>query len=97
MNYNPTGASHETLSTDNDTFDTYPSEIQGLVLVEDDLTFLNNALVRGAIITGGDVTATSGSLDVLYRPDSLYSPPPGLTGSWSEASRPFSVRKIVQP
>ena len=33
------------------------------------------------IITVGDVTATSGSLDVVYRPDSLYSPPPGLTGS----------------
>jgi hypothetical protein len=97
VNYNPTGASHETLGTDSDFNDNYPSEIQGLVLVEDDLTFMNNSLVRGAVITGGDVTASSGSLEVVYRPDALYSPPPGLTGLWSQASRPSSVRKIVQP
>ncbi len=97
VNYNPVGASHETLGTDSDMNDTYPSEIQGLVLVEDDLTFQNNALVRGSVITGGDVTSSGGSLEVVYRPDALYSPPPGLSGSFKAVSRPLSARKTVGP
>jgi Carbohydrate binding domain len=97
VNYNPAGVSHETLGTDSDMNDTYPSEIQGLILVEDDLAFQNNALVRGSVITGGDVTSSGGSLEVVYRPDALYSPPPGLTGTFRAVGRPLSVRKVVGP
>jgi hypothetical protein len=96
VNYNPAGASHETLGSDSDAYDTYPSEIQGLILVEDDITFQNNALVKGSVIAGGDVTASSGSLEVAYRPDALFSPPPGLLGTWKQDSRPLSVRKVVE-
>jgi hypothetical protein len=96
VNYNPAGASHPTFSTDADTNDTYPSEIQGLVVVEDDVAFQNNSLVRGSVIAGGDVTSTSGSLEVIYQPDSLYSPPPGFTGTWKAVTRPLSARKVVQ-
>jgi hypothetical protein len=97
VNFNPVGMSHESLGTDSDTSDTFPSEIQGLVLVEDDLTTQNSPLIRGSVITGGDVTTSGGNLEVDYRPDALYSPPPGLTGTYKQVSRPLSVRKVVLP
>ena len=67
------------------------------MVVEDDLTFQNNALVRGEVIVGDAITATSGTLEVVYRPDSLFSPPPGFTGTPSQVGRPLSVRKAVLP
>lgn len=97
FNYNPAGAAHPTFGTDSDTNDTYPSEIQGLVVVEDDVTFQNNSLIRGSIIAGGDLTSNSGALEVIYQPDALYSPPPGFTGTWKTVTRPLSARKVVGP
>jgi len=97
VNYNPSGASSDDFGQDTDLLDIYPSEMQGLVVVEDDLTFQNNALVRGQVITGGDVTATSGALEVVYRPDALFSPPPGFTAPSSVVGRPVSIRKAVLP
>lgn len=97
MNYNPAGMSHESFGTDSDANDTYPSELQGLILVRDDLTFQNNSLVRGSVIVGDQITATSGSLDVDFRPDALYSPPPGLTDTPKHVTRPLSMRKTVGP
>ncbi|MGD9637360.1 MAG: carbohydrate binding domain-containing protein, partial [Pirellulales bacterium] len=97
VNYNPAGMSHEVFGTDSDLADTYPSEIQGLILVRDDLTFQNNSLVRGSVIVGDQITATSGSLDDDFRPDALYSPPPGLTDTPKHLTRPLSMRKLVGP
>ncbi|MEX2093095.1 MAG: carbohydrate binding domain-containing protein, partial [Pirellulales bacterium] len=97
VNYNPTGMSHDTLGQDSDMNDIYPSEIQGLVVVEDDVTFQNNALVRGVVIAGDAVTSTSGALEVVYRPDALFSPPPGFTDTPSQVGRPLSIRKAVLP
>ncbi len=97
INYNPSGMSHESFGTDSDTNDTYPSEIQGLVVVEDDVTFQNNSLVRGAVIAGDAISASSGGLEVDFRPDSLFSPPPGFTGTTSQVGRPLSIRKAVVP
>lgn len=97
VNYNPAGMSHDTMGTDSDLIDGFPSEIQGLILVRDDLAFQNNALVRGSIVVGDQVTASSGSLDVNYRPDALYSPPPGLADTPKNVPRPLSVRRIVGP
>jgi Tfp pilus assembly protein PilX len=97
FNYNPSGMSHESFGTDSDTNDIYPSEIQGLVVVEDDVTFQNNSLVRGAVIAGDAISATSGVLEVDFRPDSLFSPPPGFTGTSSQVGRPLSIRKAVVP
>ena len=77
--------------------DNYPSEIEGLIVVRDDLAFQNNALVRGSVIVGDDISATNGSLEVEYRPDAFYSPPPGFLGTPKTVSRPLSVRKAVTP
>jgi hypothetical protein len=97
FNYNPAGASSDDFGQDADLLDIYPSEIQGLVVVRDDLTFQNNALVRGQVITGDDVRATSGALEVDYRPDALFNPPPGFTAAPSVVGRPVSIRKVVLP
>lgn len=96
-NYNPAGAIHSTFGTDTDINDTYPAEIQGVIVVRDDLTFQNNGLVRGSVIVGDQVAATSGSLDVDFRPDALYSPPPGLEDNPQQVPRPLSIRKVVGP
>lgn len=97
LNYNPPGVSYASLGTDSDMNDIYPSMIEGLVVVEDDLLFQGNALVRGSVIAGDNVMATSGSLEVDYRPSSLYSPPPGFTANPNYVSRPLSVHKEVVP
>ena len=100
VNYHYSGAAGSEFNSADSTgvlTDIYPSEIQGLVVVEDDLTFQNNALVRGEVIVGDSITATSGALEVVYRPDSLFSPPPGFTGTPSQVGRPLSIRKAVSP
>lgn len=96
VNYNLAGVPHGSLGTDSDFNDTFPSEIQGLVVVESDVAFQNNVLVHGSVIAGGNVTSTGGSLEVNYRPDALYAPPPGFTGAWKAITRPLSARKVVQ-
>jgi len=97
VNYNPAGASSDDFSQDNDLLDIYPSEIHGPVVVEDDLTFENNGLIRGQVITGGDVRSTSGGLEVVYQPDSLFNPPPGFAAPPSVVGRPVSIHKTVVP
>jgi len=97
VNYNPPGASHEDLGQDVDTNDIYPSEIQGLVVVGDDLTAQNNTLIRGQVVVGDDLSMSGGSLEVVYRPDSLLTPPPGFRASPAYVPRPSSVQKTVVP
>ena len=46
--------------------------------VEDDLTFQNRPYIRGQLLVGGDITNSSGELEVEYQPESLLNPPPGF-------------------
>jgi hypothetical protein len=94
---NPAGMSHASLGSDADMNDTFPSEIEGLIVVRDDLTFKNRTLVRGSVIVGDQINSTGGSLEVEYRPDSLYSPPPGFESTSKHVERPLSVHKEVLP
>jgi hypothetical protein len=101
-NYNPAGAPYDfnsstSSSTDNTPNDIYPSEIQGLVVVRNDLTFQNRPLVRGQIVVGNDIANSSGELEVLFQPDALLNPPPGFTAPYVYVRRPTSVRKVVLP
>ena len=94
VNYNPSGVSHATFGTDSDMNDNYPSEIEGLIVVRDDLTFQNNARVRGSVIAGDDISSNGGSPGSRLPARRLYSPPPGLLGHFPKTvSRPLSVRK----
>jgi hypothetical protein len=97
INYNPPGAAHEQLGADGDLSDIYPSEVQGLVVVTDDLSFQNSPRIRGQLIVRDDIGNSSGSLDVDYQSDSLLSPPPGFTAPSALIRRPGSTTKAVLP
>ena len=97
VTFNPTGAPSDDFGQDTDTNDIYPSEIRGLVAVENNLTYTNNGLVRGAVIVGNDLTSTGGSLEVAYQPDSLLNPPPGFNSANVYVRRPASAKKMVSP
>jgi Carbohydrate binding domain len=96
-NYNPTGAPSDEFGQDSDLNDIYPSEITGLVAVENNLTFQNNGLVRGAVIVGNDFIGSAGTFEVSYQPESLLNPPPGFTGLNTYVRRPASAAKVVLP
>jgi hypothetical protein len=95
-NFNPTGAPHKTLGTDNDQSDAYDSEIRGLVVVGGNLDYANNPVIRGRVLVGGSVTGTPA---LTYLPDSLLNPPPPLGGFYTYRYdlRPASIRKSVLP
>jgi hypothetical protein len=96
-NYNPTGAPSDEFGQDSDLNDIYFSEITGLVAVENNLTFQNNGLVRGAVIVGNDFIGSAGTFEVSYQPESLLNPPPGFTGLNTYVRRPASAAKVVLP
>jgi hypothetical protein len=102
VNYNPTGAPYDFANslcnpTDTAPNDIYPSEIRGLIVIKNDLTYQNNPVIRGQVIVGGDLSNSSGTLDVEYQPDSLLNPPPGFWAPYSYVRRPASARKVVLP
>ena len=95
VNFNPAGAAHPTLGQDAELNDIYPSEIGGLVAIKDDLTYQNRPLIRGQILVGGQISNSSGTLDVDYQPESLLSPPPGFLAPDVYVRRPASAHKAV--
>jgi len=98
-NFNPTGCPSDDFGQDSDTNETCASQIQGLIAVEDDLIFQSpgNSVVRGQILVGDDISASSGTLEVAYQPDSLLNPPPGFTSTYQMVRRPASGKKVVLP
>jgi hypothetical protein len=97
VNYNPSGAAHESIGQDSDTNDTYRSEIRGLVAARDDISFQNRTLVRGQVLAGDDVSSSSGELEVEFVPESLLNPPPGFTAPYTYPRRSASMQKAVAP
>jgi hypothetical protein len=97
VNFNPAGAPHAQFGEEADLNDIYPSEICGLVAVEDDLTFQNRPFIRGQVLVGDDLANSSGTLDVEYLPESLLSPPPGFVAPDANQRRPASTYKAVLP
>ena len=97
VNFNPAGAAHDQFGADADLSDIYPSEIQGLVAIDDDFSFANSPRIRGQLIVGDDIKNSSGTLDVGYQPDSLLAPPPGFSDTPTWVRRPGSTTKDVLP
>jgi hypothetical protein len=91
-NYNPLGASYEGVY-DDDSLDSYPNEIRGLIHVTGDLTLQQTARVVGTIICNGGATC-DGTNTIVYDPSLYTCPPAGYTfvermvvspGSWRQA------------
>lgn len=97
MNYNSVGSPHDEFGQDAAADDIYASEIRGLVAIEDDLHFEQSPLIRGQIIVGGDISDSSGSLEVEFQPDSLINPPPGFREPYTYERRPGAARMTVMP
>jgi hypothetical protein len=97
VNYNPAGAPSDDLGQNTTMTDIYSSEISGLVAVENNLSYLNNGLIRGSVVVGNDITSTGGSLELSFRPESLLNPPPGFTGTTTYVRRASSAQKAVSP
>jgi hypothetical protein len=97
VNFNPAGAAHSQFGEDIDTSDIYPSEIYGLVAIGDDLSYQNSPLIRGQVLTGDDISNSSGTLEVEFNPESLLNPPPGFLAPNSFERRPASAIKVVLP
>ena len=103
VNFNPTGVPYDfgptslCTTTDSSINDVYPSEIRGLVVVRNDLTYQNRCFVRGQVIVGDDIANSSGELEVEYQRDSLLNPPPGFWAPYSYLRRPASAEKVVLP
>jgi hypothetical protein len=66
-------------------------------VVENNLTYQNNGLIRGAVVVGNDLSSASGALELNSQPDSLLNPPPGFTGTSTYLRRPASAAKTVLP
>lgn len=91
VNFNPLGTSYD---DDEDAVldDTYPSVIQGLVYVSEDLATLGSSAFKGSLVVGRRLYAT-GTLDLTYQSAAYDNPPPGfievprmqvVDGSWEQ-------------
>jgi hypothetical protein len=74
----------------------YASQIRGLIAIRHDLTFQNRSLIRGQVIVGNNITASTGELEIDFQPDSLLNPPSGFW-SYSYPRRTGSTQKVVLP
>jgi hypothetical protein len=86
-NLNPPGAAYPDLGTDNDTNDSFPSQISGLVYVSGNLNVRQSATIKGVLIVGGTLTDESW-LNVSYDGTFASAPPPGFAAT--EQMRPRS-------
>lgn len=88
-NFNPIGAPYNG-STDTDTSDSYPSEIQGLIHVNGDVELRQQGNYRGAVLVQGIVNVNGGSPTIIWDSNLIDNPP------WGYSSTPKSTSMIVQ-
>ncbi|NRA56940.1 MAG: hypothetical protein HRU13_02315 [Phycisphaerales bacterium] len=79
VNLNPRGTPY-LFESDGDTSDSYPSEIQGLIYVSDDVQFyLPSQTIHGKLIVGDTIQVRSGvDVDIFDDPDIERYPPFGF-------------------
>jgi hypothetical protein len=92
-NFNPSGSPYGG-STDNDTTDTYPCEIQGLVYVTGAVTFSESAGTRGVVICNGNMD-TNATNTLVYDDQPFNAPPEGFTQTSSLILRSGSFRRVL--
>lgn len=94
-NFNPAGSPYQG-ATDNDTTDTYPGEIQGLVHVRGTLLLEQTATVRGGVICESTVDC-NGSNTLVLDPTLYSNPPDGYRGVGQMLVVPGSWQRVVDP
>ncbi len=76
-NFNPVGAPYQG-ATDNDSTDSYPGHINGLVYVSGNLTTSAAQSVLGTLVVAGSSASLGGNLTVTHDPNLIENPPPGF-------------------
>lgn len=76
VNFNPPGTPYEG-SEDDDTDDTYPSVIKGIVNISDDVFSFQYPHLEGVVIVGDKVWIYD-QFDLIYSDTFLNNPPPGF-------------------
>lgn len=92
-NYNPLGAPCEGV-WDDDTTDTYPNEIRGLVHVKGTLSLQQTARVVGTILCDGTIYGEEANT-IIHDPGLYACPPDGYTFVDGMAISPGSWRQVV--
>lgn len=101
--FNPSGAAYPypNGSSNGNTNDTYPNEIQGLVHCRGAITLQSTARVRGAVIcessAGTNAVFCNGTNEIVYDPTLFTAPPMGYMKSVSMSIQSGSWRQVVLP
>ncbi len=93
LNFNPPGTPYLGVA-DNDTIDSYPSVINGLVYVSVDLAATKNATFNGVVVVGATLS-TSATLNLTYDSQFWANPPPGFKEPLHMVISDGSWRRIV--
>jgi len=95
---NPSGLPYNGAS-DNDKSDAYPSEVRGLVYATGSISFSNDAVLRGCIISASsassDAVYIDGDITIRYDPALMTNPPQGFTSSVTMVPLAGSLRQLV--
>ncbi|WP_428937602.1 hypothetical protein [Fontivita pretiosa] len=98
LTLNPAGLPYNGVS-DNDKSDAYPSEIRGLVYATGSISFSNDPVLRGCIISGSsassDAVFIDGDITIRYDPALMTNPPQGFTSSVTMVPLAGSLRQLV--
>ncbi len=99
INYNPINTPYNDVE-DTDTLDTYPSEINGMIYISDNVTVYNNITVNGTLLVGNTATLEDPGLNmanvnIVYDDIYFQNPPPGFTDTPNMTIAQGSWRQIV--
>jgi len=95
-NFNPPGSPYLG-ATDNDTSDSYPGVIRGLVYVSGNLIINNTCTLEGCVVAGGSIAPSSTTVNMTYRPVNRNNPPPGFAGGNGVRIVPGTWRRNARP
>ena len=96
INYNPFGTPYQG-DEDDDTLDTYPCVIKGLVYISGNTLMQANPIFEGVVVLGGTLTTqTTPVIQLTYQSTFLNNPPPGFTGAGTAMKiSPQSWKQVV--
>lgn len=94
INFNPANSPYAQV-TDADISDSYPNEVQGLIHATGLLTLSRTSIIRGVLITNGNVSVTG--TPQLFHNATLYSRPPLGYVTYAMQLASGSWRRVVNP
>lgn len=81
-------------SSDNDTSDSYPSQIEGLIYVSGNLIARGAAQIRGQVLAGGSATFSE-NVTLSWSSRYFDNPPPGFVSRYNMRLKTESLARVV--